>query len=135
MNSVTLNYWDLVRSSIAGRQERKVEPKQGKWKEYNKHAILIAEGHYVDGHKQGRWKEYFDSGELMLEEDFERGIPDGRFISYHRNGRILSEGNFKNGLRSGEFRVYDEQGVHTKSLWFDDDTPVEGIDLDQSIKP
>lgn len=133
MNNATLYYWALIRSLFVGKQEGKIVPKQGKWKEFNKHAILIAEGHYVDGHKQGRWKEYFDSGELMLEEDFEKGVSDGRFISYHRNGRILSEGNFKNGLRSGEFRMYDDQGIHTRSLWFENDCLVKGIVFDKAI--
>lgn len=92
--------------------------RNGKWREFNKHAILIAEGTYVSGVKQGQWREYYDSGELMISEHYHNGVPHGAYTSYHRNGFTMSEGTFLNGLREGEFRVYDESGRHIESIWF-----------------
>jgi len=109
--------------------------KQGKWKEYNKHAIVIAEGYYKNGRKEGSWKEYFDSGELMIEEDFVDGIPSGQFVSYHRNGYALSEGQFCNGFRSGEFKIYNERGVPIKSLFFEHNNLVQEIEYKKISQP
>lgn len=128
MNSAITQYWGLLRNLISGKQEELPKLKEGKWKEFNKHAILIAEGHYQTGQKHGRWREYFDTGELMLEEDFYKGTADGRFATYHRNGKVLSEGNFIQGLRMGEFKIYDEQGIHIKSLRFERDVLTEEVE-------
>ena len=93
-------------------------PKNGKWKEFNKHAVLIAEGNYLHDRKHGLWREYYDTGELMIEEVYENGIPHGRYATYHINGKILSEGQYVNGHRDGYFKVYNESGRHTKSILF-----------------
>ena len=103
--------------------------KHGKWKEFNKHAVLIAEGHYVNDKKQGLWREYFDSGELMIEESFSEGISHGRYATFHRNGVRLSEGKFVLGSREGEFKVYDNTGNHIKSLMFIDNILIAELDL------
>lgn len=100
--------------------KRKADPmRNGKWKEFNKHAILIAEGRYVNDKKHGIWREYFDdNGSLMVEEAYSHGVPDGRFISYHPNGKPLSKGEFKNGLREGVFTIYDENGSIIRNMVF-----------------
>ena len=98
--------------------KRKNDLKDGRWKEFNKHAVLISVGHYVQGKKQGHWKEFYDTGELMLEENYENGVVHGRFATYHPNGKLLSEGTFQHGSREGYFKVYDEDGNHIKSLLF-----------------
>ena len=121
MNRYLPRYRNAIVGLFAGRQNKPDTLKQGRWKEFNKHAILIAEGDYLNGKKHGRWREYFDTGELMIEEDFEHGISNGRFVSYHRNGKVLSEGQFENGLRVGEFIVYDESGKRIRSLQFEED--------------
>jgi antitoxin component YwqK of YwqJK toxin-antitoxin module len=92
--------------------------KNGKWKEFNKHAVLIAEGNYLHDRKHGLWKEYYDTGELMIEEVYENGIQHGRYATYHLNGKILSEGHYVNGVPDGYFKIYDECGHHIKSLLF-----------------
>lgn len=100
--------------------------KNGKWKEYNKHAVLIAEGHYVNGLKHGLWREYYDeTGSIMIEENYQHGIPHGRYMSFHPNGQVFSRGQFYNGQRQGIFSVYDEQGNNTRNLFFIDNASVE----------
>ncbi|MEQ8364880.1 MAG: hypothetical protein RIF39_06815 [Cyclobacteriaceae bacterium] len=102
-------------------------PKNGKWKEFNKHAILVSEGHYVDGIRDGLWKFYYDSGELLIEEEYELGKKNGKYSSYFRSGKLMSHGQFSNDLREGEFKVYDEQGKVTKVLVFKKDELIEEI--------
>jgi antitoxin component YwqK of YwqJK toxin-antitoxin module len=109
------------------------EPKNGKWKEFNKHAVLIAEGNYLHDRKHGLWKEYYDTGELMIEEVFERGIQHGRFATYHKNGLLLSEGKYVNGQRDGHFKVYNELGQHIKSMLFIKNNLIVKSDLDYII--
>lgn len=129
MSSHIARYLNIFFTLFSIKEKEPEQLKQGKWKEFNKHAVLIAEGNYLNGQKHGRWREYFDSGELMIEEDFEHGKSHGRFASYHRNGRVLSEGNFQNGFRNGEFKVFDEKGNHIKSLCFNRDYLIEELEL------
>jgi antitoxin component YwqK of YwqJK toxin-antitoxin module len=103
--------------------------KNGKWKEFNKHAVLIAEGYFINGKKHGLWREYYDSdGALMIEENYRHDVSHGRFTSYHPNGVLLSEGEFRNGLREGHFRIYDDNGRNIKNIFFINDREVEGVD-------
>lgn len=95
--------------------------RQGVWVEYNKHAVVISRGTYIDDVKHGLWREYYDSGALMLEEHYEKGTMHGVFTSYHPNGARCSEGNFIQGHRHGAFLVYDEGGNHVRTLLFDRD--------------
>ena len=96
-----------------------VQMRNGKWKEFNKHAVLISEGHYVNNKKHGVWREYYDSnGSLMIEEAYLHGVQHGRFASYHPNGQLLSEGQFQNGSREGCFKVYDENGTNIRNIVF-----------------
>ena len=103
--------------------------KNGKWKEFNKHAVLIAEGVYINNKKHGIWREYYDhTGTLMIEENYRHGIQHGRYASFHPNGRLWSEGNFANGLREGFFRVYDENGKNIKTLLFINNNQIEDVE-------
>jgi len=110
-----------------GRSIKKaVQIRNGKWKEFNKHAILIAEGYYLNNKKHGTWREYYDhTGSLMIEEVYSHGIPHGRFASYHPNGQLLSSGKFKNGARDGVFKVYDENGANIRNIVFFGDQEIE----------
>lgn len=103
--------------------------KNGKWKEFNKHAVLIAEGLYVNNQKHGLWKEYYDhTGTIMIEEEFKDGVKHGIFTSYHPNGQVFSQGEFINGLREGYFRIFDEDGINVRSLLFINNAQIEDID-------
>ncbi|HYC85266.1 MAG TPA: hypothetical protein VEB86_08595 [Chryseosolibacter sp.] len=100
--------------------------RNGRWKEFNKRGVLIAEGMYVNGQKHGLWLEYYDhDGRRMIEENYDYGIPHGRYACFHPNGQILSEGQFENGLRAGRFNIYDEQGNKIRTLFFIDGMQVE----------
>jgi len=110
------------------------ELKNGKWKEFNKHAILIAEGCYINNKKHGLWREYYDhTGSIMIEENYQHGIQHGRFASYHPNGSLFSEGQFSNGLREGYFKIYDENGSNVRNLWFVNNNLIEDIKEHQQI--
>jgi len=111
-----------------------LQTRNGKWKEFNKRAVLIAEGYYVNNKKHGVWREYYDSnGGLMIEETFWHGVQHGRFASYHPNGLVLSEGQFQNGLREGCFKVYDENGNNIRNIIFVDDQEVGALDEYQTL--
>lgn len=110
-----------------------VQTRNGKWKEFNKRAVLIAEGYYVNNKKHGVWREYYDThgglnGGLMIEEAYWHGVKHGRFASYHPNGQLLSEGQFQNGLREGCFKVYDESGRNIRNIIFALDQEIENRD-------
>ncbi|HCZ37420.1 MAG TPA: hypothetical protein DHV26_15990 [Cytophagales bacterium] len=107
--------------------------KEGRWKEFNKHAVLISVGNYMHGNKHGQWVEYYDSGELMLEENYENGILHGRFATYHPNGNLMSEGAYVQGSREGYFKIYNEEGRKTKSLLFIDNNLMEEIDATSTV--
>jgi antitoxin component YwqK of YwqJK toxin-antitoxin module len=107
--------------------------KNGKWKEFNKHAILIAEGVFVNDQKHGLWREYYDTGELMIEENYDHGIQHGCFASFHQNGQVFSKGQYFHGSREGYFRVFDEEGKNIRNLLFIKNTKVEDIEEAQKI--
>ena len=104
-------------------------PRNGKWKEFNKQAVLVSEGNYQHDVKNGVWKQYYETGELLIEETYDHGVLHGRFASYHANGRLLSEGGYRYGLREGYFHIYDESGKQVKSLLFVNNIQVEEIDM------
>lgn len=104
------------------------DPKNGKWKEFNKQAVLISEGSYHCDRKNGVWKQYYETGELLIEETYEHGVLHGRFASYHLNGHTLSEGRYKDGVREGYFHIFAESGKQLKRLLFVNNVLVEEID-------
>ena len=108
---------------IFGKKENVL--KEGRWKEFNKHAVLISVGNYVKGKKHGPWSEYYDTGELMLEENYHHGVLNGRFATYHTNGRLQSEGVYAGGSREGQFKIYSDTGLHVKSLFFIENNLIE----------
>ena len=103
-------------------------PRNGKWKEFNKQAVLVAEGHYQHDLKHGLWKQFYETGELLIEETYDKGILHGRYASYHMNGALLSVGQYQHGRREGYFNVFDENGKQTKRLLFVNNILVEEID-------
>lgn len=110
--------------TVRGGKEN--ELRNGKWKEFNKHAILISEGNYVNDVKDGVWREYDDStGVLTIEESYANGVQHGKFAAYHLNGKLLSEGEYRFGLREGYFRIYDESGVNVRNILFINDIEIE----------
>jgi antitoxin component YwqK of YwqJK toxin-antitoxin module len=111
---------------------KSTEIKNGKWKAFNKFAVLISEGVYVNNKKHGLWREYYDhTGSLMIEEIYNNGIQHGRYACFHPNGQVMSEGLFDNGSREGYFRVYDESGNLVRTLLFRNNNQIEDIDETQ----
>ena len=104
-------------------------PRNGKWKEFNKQAILVSEGYYQHDLKHGNWRQFYETGELLIEETYDQGILHGRYASYHLNGRLLSEGGYQHGKREGFFHVYDEHGRQIKRLLFVNNVLLEEVDL------
>jgi antitoxin component YwqK of YwqJK toxin-antitoxin module len=114
---------------IHSAKEKSTWIKNGNWKEFNKHAVLISEGVYVNDKKHGRWREYYDhTGALMIEETYENGIQHGPYTCFHPSGHVWSKGYFNNGLREGYFRIYDEQGNGVKNLLFIGNHQIEDIE-------
>ena len=108
-------------------------PKNGKWKEFNKQAILVSEGFYQHDLKHGIWKQYYETGELLIEETYEQGILHGRYASYHPNGRLLSEGEYQHGKREGFFNIYDEDGKPVKRFLFVNNELLEESDATPGV--
>ena len=112
-----------------GNAVQRMKIKSGKWKEFNKHAVLISEGSYVNNEKHGVWREYYDhTGSIMIEETFQHGVQHGKYRSFHPNGRVWSEGEFSNGLREGYFQVFDEDGNNIRTLLFINNYQIEDIE-------
>src|SRR3546814_12632167 len=83
--------------------------------EFNKQAILVAEGSYQHDLKHGNWKQYYETGELLIEETYDQGVLHGRYASYHMNGKLLSEGEYHHGKREGFFNIFDDKGRSDES--------------------
>lgn len=115
--------WETVKGFFAQRSAE--ELKHGKWKTFNREAILTSEGYFEHGEKDGLWKEYYETGELLLEEVYEQGVLHGRYASYHPNGRLLSEGAYRHGRLEGIFRIYDDGGNLERKLLFRNNVLVE----------
>ena len=103
-------------------------PRNGKWKEFNKQAILVSEGHYQHDLKHGLWKQFYETGELLIEETYSNGILHGRYASYHINGALLSAGQYQHGRREGYFNIFDEKGNQIKRLLFVNNIQIEEVD-------
>src|SRR5688572_22485413 len=99
--------------------------KDGKWKEFNKQAILVAEGNYKDGVKHGFWKYYYDTGEPVIEEHFIEGRLHGRYSSFYPNGRLMAVGKYVNDSREGKFCLFDENGALIKELLINNNIQME----------
>lgn len=106
-------------------------PRNGKWKEFNKQAILISEGHYLQDLKHGPWKQYYETGELLIEETYDKGTLHGRYAAYHMNGKLFSEGQYKHGRREGYFHIFNESGKHIKRMLFVNNIMVEEVDANR----
>ena len=116
------------------KRKNKKNPKNGKWKEFNKQAILVSEGYYQHDLKHGTWKQYYETGELLIEETYDQGVLHGRYASYHMNGHIFSEGKYQHGKREGFFNIFDEKVRHLKRLLFVNNVLLEESDLTQPSK-
>lgn len=113
---------------------KSVHIRNGKYKEFNKHAVLIAEGFYLNNVKHGEWREYYDySGSTMIVEHYQNGVNHGRFASYHPNGQLMSEGNYSHGKREGYFRVFDETGQKARTLLFINNNLIEDIQENHTL--
>lgn len=119
-----MKMWKEMFEWFFGKRDSK-PPKNGKWKEFNKHAVLISEGHYQEDLKDGVWRQYYETGELLIEETYRHGVLHGRFTSYHLNGWPLSEGQYLHGLREGYFHIYDDAGNEVNRFLFVNNVEVE----------
>lgn len=126
MNSIEM--WKKIFERFLNKKDKKTAPRNGKWKEFNKQAILVSEGHYQHDLKHGQWNEYYETGELLIEETYEHGTLHGRYTSYHMNGKRMSEGQYQRGRREGYFQVYDEHGKQLKRMRFVNNIMVEEVD-------
>lgn len=110
------------------KKQNSKDLKNGKWKEFNKQAVLVSEGHYQQDLKHGLWKQYYETGELLIEETYDKGILHGRYAAYHMNGTLLSTGQYQHGRREGYFDIFDENGKQVKKMLFVNNIMVEETD-------
>lgn len=113
---------------IGIKETKKPHVRNGKWKEFNKHAILIAEGSYLNDQKHGVWREYYDTGELMILEHYHHGVPHGPFTSFRPGEKVFSQGNYHHGSREGFFTLYDEEGKIVRKILFINNHQIEDIE-------
>lgn len=92
--------------------------KNGVWREYNKHAVLITEGTFLNDQKHGLWRYYYDSSELAIEEYYELDRLHGQYRSFYTNGQRMSEGQYEHGSREGYFHVYNEEGLLVRVMLY-----------------
>lgn len=113
------------------RKKKKV--KNGTWREYNKHAVMITEGSFINDLKHGIWRYFYDSGALAIEEHYEHGRMHGAYRSFFPNGRVMSEGRYEYDLREGYFQVYDEDGRLARIILYARNLLI--TDIPQVIEP
>jgi antitoxin component YwqK of YwqJK toxin-antitoxin module len=89
---------------------KKKRLKNGMWREYNKHAIVVTEGTFMNDLKHGAWRYYYDTGSLAIEEHYEYSKLHGVYKSFFPDGALMSEGRYEHDSREGNFQVYNEQG-------------------------
>lgn len=129
----SVKFWKEMFERFLKRKNTR-NPKNGKWKEFNKQAILVAEGCYQHDLKHGTWRQYYETGELLIEETYDQGVLHGRYASYHMNGQLFSEGEYQHGKREGFFEVFDEKGKLIKRLLFVNNVLLEESDLTPQAK-
>jgi antitoxin component YwqK of YwqJK toxin-antitoxin module len=89
---------------------KKKKLKNGTWREYNKHAVIVTEGTFMNDLKHGAWRYYYDTGTLAIEEHYEYDRLHGVYRSFYPDGTLMSEGRYEHSSREGYFQVYNEQG-------------------------
>jgi antitoxin component YwqK of YwqJK toxin-antitoxin module len=107
--------------------------RNGKYKEHNRHGILIREGNYKNGLRSGTWKIYNElTGQLVIEEDYNNGVLDGTYRSFYEDGSVFSVGQYLKNKRDGEFKVFDRNGKHIMTMRFQEDTLLEVTEYKKS---
>ena len=127
-----ISSWFSVKKGSAAKVNRK---RDGHWKEFSKHGILIKEGDYRDGHKTGKWKLYYETGRIAIEETYSEGKKEGPFQSFYETGQPISEGQYRDGKREGRFNVFDISGKLVKTMVLKDDVLVDEEIFEKEHKP
>jgi hypothetical protein len=68
---------------LGSKNKKKNTARNGRWKEYNRFGIMIADGQYKNGLREGTWKIYSDAGNLVIEEEYVTGfsrVPTKHFM-------------------------------------------------------
>lgn len=115
LRRVRLNKMRMKLFNLFGKKKKL---KNGTWREYNKHAVIITEGTFMDDLKHGVWRYYYDTGGLAMEEHYANDVLHGTYKSFFPDGMLMSEGCYEHGSREGYFQVYDEQGRLTREILF-----------------
>lgn len=100
------------------REKKKNNVRNGRWKEFNRFGIMIADGRYRKGLREGTWKIYSDAGNLVIEEEYVNGVLEGTYKAFHENGNPISVGHYTQNKRDGEFRIFRDDGILNKILRF-----------------
>jgi antitoxin component YwqK of YwqJK toxin-antitoxin module len=118
-------------SSLFNRKKEKKQntARNGRWKEFNRFGIMIADGYYKNGLREGTWKIYSDSGNLVIEEEYVNGILEGTYKAFHENGNPISVGHYTQNKRDGEFRIFRDDGILNKILRFSNGELTEVTEL------
>jgi antitoxin component YwqK of YwqJK toxin-antitoxin module len=107
--------------------------RNGKYKEHNRHGILVREGDYRNGLRSGTWKIYNElTGQLVIEEEYKDGVLHGKYRSFYEDGSVFSVGNYYRNKREGEFRVFDRNQQHIMTMRFHDDVLLEVTEYKKS---
>ena len=77
---------------------------------------------YKKGGPRIRSRAYKDSSLSVLE---------GSFVEYRKDGGILSLGNYKDNKKNDHWKTYDDSGKLVSFLKYDNDLPVETIDINK----
>jgi antitoxin component YwqK of YwqJK toxin-antitoxin module len=103
---------------LGHKKENKNTARNGRWKEFNRFGIIIADGWYKNGLRCGTWKIYSDSGNLVIEEEYVNGVLEGTYKAFHENGNPISVGHYTQNKRDGEFKIFRDDGLLNKILRF-----------------
>jgi len=63
----------------------------GKWENWNRQNIKIAEANYTDNKKDGKWFVWDDSGTLRYDMTYVAGKKAGAWYMYDETGKLVSQ--------------------------------------------
>jgi len=115
LRRIRLNRKCMKLFSLFGKKKK---VRNGSWREYNKHAVVITEGTFLNDLKHGAWRYYYETGALAIEEHYAHGKLHGTYKSFFPGGTLMSEGRYEHDLREGYFQVYDEQEKLVRAILY-----------------
>lgn len=97
-----------------------VGKRNGIWQTYSPEGVLLEECNYLNDKLDGVFKSYYLNGNVSLEENYVAGKTNGKSTAYYPNKNVSMTGNHHNGWRDGEWSTYDVNGKIRSTILYKD---------------